>query len=114
MGRELRETDFTVNVDGIGTFTFGRRTMRDEISIQREYARILDGVEPTDWLATVGGWISVLSVLTVSAPPGWNIDEMDPTESATYERLSTVYGALREKERSFRRGPASTGESAGA
>ena len=102
MSRAPSDSDFTVEVEGVGRFTFGRRRMRDEVAIQVEYARLIDGVEPTVWLQTVCGWISVLSVLTVRAPAGWNIDELDPLDPVTYEQMGKVFDALSDKERSFR------------
>lgn len=105
MNRRPQTTDFTVPVEGVGTFTFGKRTMADEIKIQVEYARIIEGVEPTEWLARVGGWISTLKVLTVRAPDGWDIDEMDPLDEKVYENMMLVYLALRSREDSFRRKP---------
>lgn len=114
MKRTPKETDFVVPVEGIGTFTFARRTMRDEIDIQREYARIVDGVTPTAWLEAVGGWMSVLTALTVRAPTGWDIESMDPTDDETYSKLSRVYESLRDKERSFRRKPTEQSEVSGA
>ena len=114
MPRIAKETDFTVKVDGVGTFTFGRRTMRDEIAIQVEYARIIDGVEPTAWLQAVGGWLSVLRTLTVRAPEGWDLDTMDPLDDETYARLSKVYEALVDQERSFRCGSKPAGQGSGA
>lgn len=110
MDREAKESDFVVQVEGIGSFTFGKRTMRDEIAIQVEYARIIDGVEPTTWLSVVGGWISALRVLTVRAPAGWDIDELDPLDNDTYAKMKRVHEALTEKERSFRRKPQAMGE----
>jgi hypothetical protein len=103
------QTDFTVDVEGIGRFTFGRRRMRDELDIQREFADIIGGVQPTPWLEAVGGWISALKVLTVRAPDGWDLEDMDPLESQTYTRLNRVYQALREKEGSFRGGSGQAG-----
>lgn len=102
MAREAAAGDFDVDVDGIGSFRFGKRTMRDEIKVQVEYARLIEGVEPTNWLHLVAGWISVLKVMTVRAPDDWDIDEMDPLEPETYENLSKVHSALVKKERSFR------------
>ncbi|QNJ57326.1 hypothetical protein Dolphis_19 [Pseudomonas phage Dolphis] len=110
MAREPQKTDFTVDVEGVGSFTFARRTMRDEIKIQRVFASIIDGVEPTAWLAQVGGWISDLNVLTVTAPDGWDIDGMDPLDDDTYAQMAKVHTALRDKERSFRSKPASNSE----
>lgn len=114
MARIPKATDYTVAVDGVGTFTFGRRAMRDEIDIQREYAAILDGVRPTVWLEVVGNWISVFKVLTVKAPEGWNVDELDPLEDATYAKMQRVYDALSAKELSFRSGSGALGQGGGA
>ncbi len=102
MARNPSPTDFTVNVENIGTFVFARRKRVDEIKIQVEYARMIEGVEPTGWLATVAGWISDFSVLTVKAPDSWNIDEMDPLDDLTYANMNRVHKALRAKEGSFR------------
>jgi len=117
------KTDFTVDVEGVGKFTFGRRKMADEIAIQREYARILDGVVPTDWLHLVANWKSTLKVLMVSGPENWgkdifgvptsDIDEMDPQDASVYATLTRVHLALIEKERSFRPGAAQAGQDEG-
>ena len=104
--RRPSETDFVVQVDGVGGFTFARRRMADEIAIQVEYAKTLNGAPATDWLALVAGWLSALRVLTVRAPADWDIDEMDPLDDETYAKLARVHDALNEKERSFRRKPA--------
>ena len=39
---------------------------------------------PEYFLSQVGGWISPLKVLTVSAPDGWDLDGMDPLDEDTY------------------------------
>lgn len=114
MPRLAQPTDFTIPVDGVGVFTFGKRTMRDEIAIQVAYARYIDGVEPTAWLQAVCGWLSSLSVLTVRAPDGWDLDELDPLDDDSYRRLKLVHDALSEKELSFRRGPGTGSEARGA
>lgn len=114
MARIPQETDFTVSVDNVGTFTFARRRMRDEMLIQAEYAKILDGAPATEWLSVVGGWISTLKVLTVRAPEGWDLDEMDPLDPQVYAKMGSVYAALTDKERSFRRGPGVAGQVSGA
>jgi len=111
--RAKRPTDFSVTIDGIGRFTFGKRTMADELAIQREYADIIQGVEsPTVWLETMGGWLSVLRVLTVEAPADWDLDELDPLDEQTYAKLNRVYEELRNQERSFRGGQKPSGEAA--
>lgn len=112
MSRLPAATDFHVSVEGIGTFSFGKRTMRDELRIAAEFSRLTEGVDsPTPFLATVAGWISQLRVLTVSAPDGWDLDALDPLDSDSYAKLLKVHGALREKEGSFRRGKNAAGES---
>ncbi len=114
MARKPSETDFIVQVEGIGSFTFGQRKLSDEIAIQVEFARIIDGVEPTAWLQTVGGWMSVLRVLTVRAPADFVLDDLDPLDDDTYAKLAKVHDALSEKERSFRRSKNTAGEGTGA
>lgn len=108
--RRASETDFAVQVEGVGSFTFGRRKMKDEIAIQVEYAKMLDGAPATEWLALVAGWISALKVLTVRAPADWDIEDLDPLDDDTYASLARVHAALADKERSFRRKPAGGGE----
>ena len=103
--RTAHDTDFAVDVENIGTFIFGRRKMADEIRIQVEFARLTEGVTPTPWLELVAGWMSDLKILTVRAPDGWDVDEMDPLDDETYSKLLRVHAALREKENSFRGKP---------
>jgi hypothetical protein len=103
------ETDFVVQVDGVGQFTFARRKMMDEVAIQVQYAKIIDGAPATEWLQAVAGWISTLRVLTVRAPEGWDLDELDPLEDDTYAKLANVHEELRQAERSFRRKPGTAG-----
>lgn len=100
--------DFEVIVPDVGRFVFGYRVMRDETKIQAEYARIVDGTRPTDWLHILAGWLSVLKVLTVEAPDDWDLDEMDPHDDDEYAKLSKVFDALRAKEAYFRAKPPKT------
>lgn len=111
--RRPQPSDFIVDVEGVGSFTFAKRTMKDEIDIQVEYARLIQGVEPTEWLSRVGGWISTLKVLTVRAPDKWDLDDMDPLDEKVYEDMLLVYLALRAKEDSFRRKPGAGSEEGG-
>ena len=62
----------------------------------------------------VGGWLSSLKVLTVRAPEGWSLDELDPLDPASYEKLRKVHKALSDKESSFRPGFVPASESGGA
>lgn len=113
MARSPSDTDYTVDVDGIGTFTFGQRKMADHIKINVEYARLLEGVTPTPWLDTLTQWVSTLKVLMVRAPEGFVLEDLDPLEDSAYAKLFKVYTALRAKEDSFRPGSKAASEGAG-
>lgn len=111
MSRTPAITDFFVDVPNIGTFSFAKRMLRDELRIGAEYSRLTEGVgTPSAWLEIVAGWISALTVLTVSAPAGWDIEQMDPLDQETYDKLRTVHQALRDKESSFRKKPSAAVE----
>jgi hypothetical protein len=106
MPRAAAPGDFQVQVDGLGSFTFARRTMRDEFAIHAEYSRVTEGVDsPTNFLASFAEYFSVLKVLTVAAPDGWNVETIDPQEDASLAQLKSVFAALRAKEADFRRKP---------
>lgn len=107
--------EFTITVEGVGAFTFARRNMRKEIAIGAEYSRLIEGVPtPTPWLDMVCGWISALKVLTLKAPEGWDIEELDPLDDENFTLLGKVHASLREKEGSFRVKPNVEGEAVGA
>lgn len=111
----MTPTTYTITVDGVGTFTFAKRSMRSNLAIAAEYSRLTEGVEnPVPFLDTVATWMSTLKVLTVAAPDGWVLDDMDPEDEDTYTKLGRVYGALRNKEGSFRRPADPLGQAAGA
>ncbi|EON2339040.1 hypothetical protein ACLLKL_002010 [Escherichia coli] len=108
--RRSNPSDFYEDVDGVGRFRFARRMLSDEIQIQRKYAEYVGGVEPTAWLATLSEYLSTLHVLTVEAPEGWDIDNMDPLDDDTYAKIARVFVALREREERFRAKPGANGE----
>lgn len=113
MPRSASEKDFTVEVEGIGAFRFGHRKMADHLKIEVEYARITEGVAPTPWLDQLATWMATLKVLAVRVPEGFDLDELDPLDDATYKKISKVFLALREKEGSFRPGLAATVQGSG-
>lgn len=104
MARAEAATDFEVTVDGVGTFRFGKRTMRDQLAIEVEFSRIIDGTQPTEWLQVLAGWLSVLRVMTVLAPSNWDLDNLDPLDPQAYNNLREVHTALAKKEADFRGG----------
>jgi len=93
-------------VDGVGTFECRRRTLRVEIHVGAEFARLTEGQEQIpSWLRDLCEMTSTAKVLIAKGPDGWNVDEMDPQEPETYEKLAKVYTAIREAEGRFRRPP---------
>jgi hypothetical protein len=113
MARPAAKTDFPVDVEGVGTFVFGRRKLADEIKIHVEYSRLTEAVVPTAWLDQVATWMSTLKVMTVRFPDGFDIEELDPLEDETYQKLLKVHAALIAKESSFRLNKGAEGQAGG-
>lgn len=106
MPRAAAPGDYQIDIEGLGSFTFGRRTMRDEFAIHAEYSRLTEGVSaPTTFLANFAEYFSTVKTLLVFAPGGWDIEEIDPQEHASLAQLSAVFAALRAKEADFRKKP---------
>ena len=114
MARTPNATDFSVDVEGVGRFIFGRRKMADEMKIHVEYARMTEAVEPTPWLDSVATWLATLKVMTVMAPADFALDDLDPLDDEVYAKLMRTCLALAEKERSFRRKPNEESQAGGA
>ena len=104
MARTPSSTDYQVQVDGLGSFTFGRRTMRDEFAIAAEYSRLTEGVQtPTDFLRIFATAFSTIRAMQVSSPNGWDVEKLDPVdEDASFAQMMSVYDAIRAKEADFR------------
>lgn len=103
--RKGQGTDFNVDVENIGRFIFGRRTMRDVFLIRSEYNRLSNGNYTEDGLAVdLGAWaVATISVLMVSAPTTFDLDKVDPLTDDTWEeKTAEVFTALRAMELSFR------------
>lgn len=117
MSRPASQNDFTVDVEGIGSFIFGRRTGRDRFRIAADYHRLTEGLEVADSefgltaeaFATVKnllveGPADVVASIDLDAPAS-----MDPDADS---KLLRVFFALRQKELSFRPGAGKDGEAA--
>ncbi|MFD3263214.1 hypothetical protein [Phenylobacterium ferrooxidans] len=115
MARESQPTDFVITVEGIGAFTFSKRTLRSGFAISAEYARLTEG-EPLDALTgRFAEAVATLKILTVAAPDGWapsDLDDLSPFDDEAYANLVKVWSALSEKEETFRR-PGAKGKSSG-
>lgn len=98
-------SEFVVTVEGIGTFTFGWRTMRRQMSIEVEFARLTEGVlDVHPFLMNMANAMADLKVLVLDAPPGWDVDELDAGDDESFDKLMKVWGALLKEERTFRGG----------
>lgn len=107
-------TPLRVEVAGIGTFRFRQRTIREQIRIEVEAHRILDGEEmPPVGLRQFALMIASLVVLLDSAPTGFDLDALDPLDPAAFAQIEEVYAALRSAESAFRSGLPGSGEDPG-
>lgn len=114
--RKPNGTDFFVEVENIGRFQFGKRTMRDVFLIRSEYNRLSNGNYTAEGLPVDGGaWaVATLSVLLVSCPDSFDLEKVDPLTDDTWEdKTAAVYTALRAMELSFRKNSAGAEQKAG-
>lgn len=116
MARASHKDDFTVTVEGLGDFIFGRRVKKDQYKIRGIYARMTgDNWKEDGTVGDMEAWMHAnLEVLTVTSPETFSLDKLDPLiDSEDDDRLSKIYVALRQKELSFRPKPATPGAGAG-
>lgn len=115
MSRQPNSTDFPVDVPNVGRFMFARRSKQDIYKIRGNYNHLTNGNYDGDGnFGDVGAYAFVsLEQLLVSAPVGFDLEEMDPILDEDFEeKIMTVWKALREKELSFRPKPKETVEAA--
>jgi hypothetical protein len=99
---------FKLDVDGIGDFMFREKSFRDQVKIESMASEILGrsivNMRPDELgLAAVALGFAHLSVLTVDAPAGWDLEKLDPVEEESAEKVMQVYGRLKEELARFRR-----------
>ena len=111
--RTAHESDFYVDVEGIGRFRFGRRSYGDRLKIRAEFARLTKSYVEYDEKGDeildvdVAGMASVISAyktLMVECPAGWeDMEAVDILAVPDVEIQSfRIYAALKAKEDSFR------------
>ena len=106
--REPALTDFTIDVSGVGSCTFGRRTGRDRFKIATEYHRLVGGLDVSGSdLGVVAEAYSTLGALLVDGPDSlqkaMDLEADDDGQGTERDNLVLkVYFALRAKELSFR------------
>lgn len=93
---------YLVDVEGVGTFTFRRRTIGDLARIPNQAILILGGIPQHAWLLDQATMLAELEVLTVKSPDGWDMDDLDPVDEHDVARVRLVHGRLIEEEERFR------------
>lgn len=110
--RAPKDSDFFVELPGVGVFRYGRRTYGDQLRIRAEQLRLSREAENDPDIELYAGTIAVHRVLCVEAPEGWedlaNIDLTQVGINKVFELMSL----LREKEEFFRQNAAQEGEAA--
>ena len=97
---------FNQEIPGIGSFTFRKRTMADQLAIAGATEEMLAGlVGPEREL--VAEALATLPRLTIACPPNWTIDlsHMDPLDPVSWALAGAVFGGLRQAEDRFRGKP---------
>lgn len=114
--RPAKDSDFFIELPGVGVFRYGRRTYGDQLAIRREILSLVKdlGDEDPD-LSLYAATIATHRVLCVEAPEGWeDIAELDLTRPDTsLDKVFELFALLREKEERFRQGEPQGGEEAG-
>ncbi len=106
--RTAKETDFNVEVEGFGTFVFGRRTRDDHYKIRSRYNALTEGFYHPD--GRIGdqsayGFVT-LQTLLVGCPESFNFEALDPLMDDDFDmKIMQVCNALYAKEQSFRPKP---------
>lgn len=102
--RQPKDTDFLVELDGVGKFRFARRTFGDRIKIRGEIARMArDFGDDLDAVAEVTV-VAVYKTLIVACPKGWEdieaIDLVDRPEAE--DQAWQLFLKLQDAESRFR------------
>jgi hypothetical protein len=95
---------YPLSVEKIGDFRFRKRKVPDQIRIQADAVRLMGGVSDDPDLTDFAMAWSTLKTLAVAMPEGFDMDEMDPLDSADTDRVWAVWRALRVEEAKFRKG----------
>ena len=92
------EKEFPKEVDNLRVFTFRYPTLRDEIKADNIAAALLEGNKnPSIVASNAAVMIGLLTVCTVKAPEGFDLDE-----AYIYEEVEAAYNALIDQVLSFR------------
>jgi len=114
--RTAKESDFFIELTGVGFFRFGRRTYGDRLKIRSEYLRLVRefGDDDPD-LSMYAAMISSHTVLCVEAPKGWeNLADIDLiADDGAEDKIYELYQLLKTQEEFFRQGHTQAGQTKG-
>lgn len=116
MSRAPQDSDFFVEVAGIGSFRFGRRTYGDRMRIRAEFVRLTRELGDVDEsLASMASVVAAHKVLCVEAPDGWfDLEAIDMISAPDAEdKVFAIYEGLRQQEETFRQGAREAGAESG-
>ena len=97
----MTESTLNFTVEGIGEFTFLKRTLNVEAKIEAETIRMTGGPTESFELRQFCRAVTTLRHLLVTAPEGWSLEEADPLDPAAMVSIK-VFGGLRKAEDEFR------------
>lgn len=106
----MARANYEVEVDGIGSFTFRSRTIRDQFRIEAEASRVMGGPCEDEMLRQGAIQFATLLVLTVESPPAWDLEAFDPLDPEATAKIFAVHRRLREVEAGFRPGSGEPGK----
>ena len=112
--REPSSNDFPVDVEGLGTFKFARRTIPDALRIRGLFSEFSVNEQDLELVGAANAYATVC-VLCSGTPDGFGeFDDYDLISDADgLQKLFRVYEALVAKEDSFRQRGQKTGAGAG-
>lgn len=106
---------FSVAIEGVGTLTCRRRTMRTAVAMAAEYNRLTEGAEvvPPEFDGLCN-FLAYLKVMVVDGPDGWDPYAVDPEDPDAMARLRLAYSGIQDAEGRFRSGAKPQPEGEGA
>lgn len=111
--RESADNDFSLEVDGIGAFVFGRRKVRDRFRVSAEVNRLTEGeLDDDSAFVLVAEAYATLRVMMVEGPVGFRklLDLDADADDAADEPVMKVYFEYRKKEAELRKAATKSGE----
>lgn len=108
--RKPSENDFTIEIEGVGTFRYAQRTIGDFIAIRKRYTELVGGSDDP-WVVNTASAIAVHEQMCTSCPEGWEDLSKLPfdMEGKVLSQLFELDRKIGEAENSFRKGQGAAG-----